>query len=379
MHPPPRSFQNCSVFTCDVAVVGAGPGGGAAGLRLAEAGLNVLVLEKESLPRPKACGGAMPGAAFRSFDWSVDYLVQARVSHQVFRYNHSHACNSIHMTDPMILVDRAAFDHALIERAHAIAGSNVRLLEGWEVVAADEDETGVTLTSREGAQVRCSYVIAADGATSKIARDCGLYGAAGGAAVDAEITVTQDVLEAERNRVTFDVHCVDAGYGWVFPKGNHLSCGVGIWRKPKRLLAELDDFLAKSFPADSILEQVRRSHPVPVFQGHRPVSTDRVCLVGDAAHMVDPILGEGIKYALSAGRLAADTVAFLCHQGHERPNFSARLAAIGDLEELLDEHKTCTLYGALVRRTIARELNLIRLQDEAFFSDPSIVYEAVLN
>ena len=379
MNPPPRSFQNRSSLNCDVAVVGTGPGGGAAALRLAETGLDVLVLEKERLPRPKACGGAMPGSTFRSFDWSVDHLAQARVSHQVFRYNHSEACNSIDMTDPMILVDRAAFDQALIERAQAISGSNVRLLEGWEAVAAVEDETGVTLTSRQGARVRCRYVIAADGATSRIARDCGLYAAAGGAAVDAEITVTRDVLETERNRVTFDVHCVDAGYGWVFPKGNHLSCGVGIWRKPKRLLAELDDFLAKAFPADSILEQVLRSHPVPVLQGHRPVCTHRVCLVGDAAHMVDPILGEGIKYALSAGRLAADVVASLCQQDQESPNFSASLGAIDNLDELLDEHNSCTLYGALVRRTIARELNLIRLQDEAFFSDPSAVYEAVLN
>jgi hypothetical protein len=53
----------------------------------------------------------------------------------------------------------------------------------------------------------------------------------------------------------------------------------------------------------------RHGHTIPLYTRPRPVATDRVLLVGDAAGLVDPLTGEGIRFALKSGRLAAESLA----------------------------------------------------------------------
>jgi hypothetical protein len=70
----------------------------------------------------------------------------------------------------------------------------------------------------------------------------------------------------------------------------------------------MDDYVQRSLPAAGVRSEIRRGHPIPLWAGHVPLATPRVCLVGDAGSLVDPILGEGIRFALESGRLAAETV-----------------------------------------------------------------------
>jgi flavin-dependent dehydrogenase len=279
------------------------------------------------------------------------------------------------MSDPMILVDRATFDHALVKEAMGRPGAKIDLRDGWAVEDASEDLEGVTLRSTGGARIRCRYVIAADGATSRVARSIGLYNKAQGAGVDAHVRVTHETFVKESQRVTFNLHCVEAGYGWVFPKGDHLSCGVGMWRNPKRLLPQLETFLNRTLPEGSILDIERLSHPVPVFQGHKTIASRRVCLVGDAAHMVDPVLGEGIKYALEAGQLAARVIMHLCNPDGTGPDIET---GTRDLDDLLRQYGDCRVYNEIARYTVCRKLNVIRLTEDGFFTNPEGVYQAVV-
>ncbi len=362
----------------DVVIVGTGPGGGMAACRLAGRGLNALVLEKEHLPRPKACGGAMPGDIRNLLDWSIEPLIRAEVSTQLHRYDYSDPARHIAMPDPMILVDRPSFDRHFIDRAVRMGAGRLELRQGVSVRSATEDEDGVTLTLQDGETVRARYVIAADGASSIVARSVGLYLRSAGAAVDAAVYVTEDVFAGERDRATFNVHCVEAGYGWIFPKDDHLSCGVGMWRRPRKLLDELNTFLERSLPEGSITRIERLSHPVPVFQGHHPVATRRICLVGDAAQMVDPVLGEGIRYAIQAGRLAADVISALCAPELLDEIVAAPTGMEDDLATLLARQGDCGTYNTIVRHTIARELNLIRLNGQGFLEDPEAVYSALV-
>ena len=133
--------------------------------------------------------------------------------------------------------------------------------------------------------------------------------------IDAKVEVVPEILEAEKEQATFNFFCLPQGYGWIFPKTGYLSCGVGSWSRNHSLPKAMDDFLAKSFPAGSIRSVKRSGHPIPIYAGHREIATQRVCLVGDAANLVDPIMGEGIRFALESGSLAAEIIKILLTMG----------------------------------------------------------------
>jgi flavin-dependent dehydrogenase len=83
--------------------------------------------------------------------------------------------------------------------------------------------------------------------------------------------------------------------------------------------AAMDEYIARTLPPGSVRSMVRLGHPIPLWAGDVPLATPRVCLVGDAANMVDPILGEGIRFAVMTGRMAADVVLALLGDEKARP------------------------------------------------------------
>lgn len=106
--------------------------------------------------------------------------------------------------------------------------------------------------------------------------------------------------------MSFNFGCVPGGYGWIFPKQGYLSCGVGSWTRADGMPGQLDAYLARALPDGGIISQARRGHPIPIYDGPARISTKRAALVGDAASLVEPILGEGIRFALASGAIAAD-------------------------------------------------------------------------
>lgn len=295
----------------DVAIIGTGPGGGMAACRLAESGLSVLVLEKESLPRRKPCGGGIPSVATRLFDWDISPYVESQIFtvKNVLDYE-----QPIERTRPasILMVDRSRFDQHLVERAVSLGKGRVVLREGFRVSSVEEQEGGVTIIEKSGERVHASFLIAADGAFSPTARCLGMKrGSKPAVAIDAEVEVEPDVYEAEAGRATFNFFCLPNGYGWIFPKNGVLSCGVGSWGGKPQLQVEMKSFLEKTFPPGSIRSVERFGHPIPVYSKKQQMATRRVCLVGDAAGLVDPVMGEGIRFALISGVLAAGVVAGL--------------------------------------------------------------------
>lgn len=317
----------------------------------------------------------MPSAIQQDIDWPIDHLIKAKIDQQRFLYNHSEEDRMVRMEAPMFLVERAEFDYHFVKRALDLGQGRVVLRDNTQVKGVAEDTDGVTITLQDGTVVRARFVIAADGASSRVARALGLFAKPQGAGIDALIKTDDDTFNKESRRVTFNVHCVASGYGWIFPKDDHLSCGVGMWRNPRNMSKAMDTFLEQSLPSGDIRDEVRLTHPVPVFSGHRPVSTDRVCLVGDAAHLVDPILGEGIKYAIQSGQTAAEVIANLLDAERSHDPDTGQDA---DFQTCVAQHGNCMAYGSIIRHTIARHLNLIRLREDAFFSDPEAVYQAVV-
>ena len=286
----------------------------------------------------------------------------------------------------MLMVSRDRFDAHFIEDALETGHGNVQLFEGVDVRHVEETETGVIVhTGNKQEPFYGKYLIAADGVLSPTARSLGLnHPHSIGFAVDAEIHVTADVYEAEKNRATFNLFCVPSGYGWIFPKNGYLSCGVGSWRGKTNLMQHMQSFLAESFPDGSILSIKQYGHGVPVFPGYRQIATRRVCLVGDAAHLVDPIVGEGIQYAIKSGAIAAQVIQNLLQNLSGEPRFETRYIVDVRLSSeavaaLFDTHRDCRVYQVLARRSIGFKLEITRLTGELFFEDSQGFYQKFCN
>ena len=285
----------------DVIIVGGGPAGATAAFFLGKAGKKVLVLEKEFLPRYKTCGGAVSAQVLEQFPFSFEPVIQSKVN--AISYALGEKMVTIPVKDSSLrMVMRAEFDTYLLSHAQA------EIRQGTAVRAVKESLESVTVETVAGEQIESEYVIAADGANSIVAHALNLRRKkvmAG--AIEIETSVSQETLQRFANAPVLIFGEVGLGYLWIFPKADHLSIGIGgLHPKPGELQAVLERVM-KRFGI-SLQAQPRTGHPLPIYRQREALSTARCLLTGDAAGLVDPFTGEGIRFAIKSGRLAAEAI-----------------------------------------------------------------------
>jgi geranylgeranyl reductase family protein len=284
----------------DVIVVGAGIGGAAVAYYLGEAGCRALVLEKEWLPRYKPCGGGVPNSVFRLFPFSLDEAIEARVAKTRYSYRGEDEVTVPLPGEPITMVMRDKFDALILEQARC------EVREAAAVTEVVESEDSVVVSTKDGQEFRGRYLIGADGANSIIARELGLRrGKVMGAAIEAEVPLSPIADWAQT--ALFEFGALRYGYLWVFPKREHLSVGIGSFRKRKE---KLRDILRQEMAKFGIsLDGIElHGHPLPVYICSERLNTTRSLLVGDAAGLMDPLSGEGIRYTVKSARLAAEAI-----------------------------------------------------------------------
>ena len=286
-------------------VVGAGPAGSAAALRLARGGARVLLADRARFPRDKPCGGGLTGRALHHAPCDVSSVVEHVVDRFVLRAGYRRGLARRSESPVILMTQRRRLDTLLAEQA-AAAGAEFR--DGatvGEIVSAHD-----SITARVGgSRVEAGYVVGADGANGIVARMSGL-GDDIRLGVALEANVTWGALDPAPYRGTawVELGVVPGGYAWVFPKGDHANLGVGGWLDEGPRLRSHLARLAREHDVDPSLLAEVRGHRLPMRPLGSPVVRGRVLLVGDAAGLVDPLSGDGIYEAFVSARLASEAV-----------------------------------------------------------------------
>ncbi|HEX3512584.1 MAG TPA: geranylgeranyl reductase family protein [Trebonia sp.] len=335
----------------DVIVVGAGPSGSTAAYYLAQAGLNVLLIEKSRFPREKVCGDGLTPRAVKSLvAMGVDVSEEAgwlrnkglRVIGGGMRLELDWPELSSWPGYGLVRT-RASLDEQLARRAQA---AGAKLLEGTTVTGPVLDDSGrivgveatpetdekIKSRSRSdnterahGSSVtyRARVVVAADGNSSRLSIAMGLRKRDDrpmGVAVRTYYTSPRhedDYLES-----WFDLWDGDRllpGYGWIFGMGDGTSnVGLGLLNTTKAFgktdYRELLKRWLRSMPEEWGYVEENRTEPVrgaalPMGFNRTPHYHKGLLLAGDAAGMVNPFNGEGIAYGMESGELLARVVA----------------------------------------------------------------------
>jgi len=294
---------------CEVAVVGGGPAGACAAHTLAGAGVDVVLLEREMLPRYKVCGGGLVHRVHQFLPVDVGMAIERRCRDVELNLLPSGQHFVAHRHQPVVsMTMRAQFDWLLVDAARQ---AGARLIYPCEVLDLAGRPNGVELDTAAG-KLYARFVIAADGAAGRLAR-CGGWQDSRilAPALEYEVTVPPEILDRFGRTARFDIGAVPTGYGWVFPKREHLSVGVGVFRSARRgrrmLKQALQGYLAAIGVAPLIAAQAH-GYVIPLTPRKGPLMRKRVMLVGDSAGLADPLTGEGISNAVISGRLAGEAL-----------------------------------------------------------------------
>lgn len=336
----------------DVIIVGAGPGGCTAARFCAKKGLRTLLIERDRFPRYKPCGGYLSPRVLRELDFDIGGIIESTVSEAKFTFQLEDPF-SIACQDPIgYLVMRESFDHLLCRKAQE---GGVDLYEGKRVVGFQQNIEGVDVSIEGGESVRCRYLVGADGARSIVAQSLhrGVMKKAG-LAFEGEGRLAPGIRRG-RSFVHLDFGTVPHGYGWIFPKGNLVSIGIGTLLPSKglKLRSRFERFINSVDYIRGVEMERACFYPVPTFSGDDvPVSRGRVVLVGDAANLMDPMMGEGIYYAVRSGQMAGEAIVKAIEEDQK---------GISGYREALK----CTLFGDL---TVALKLA------KAIYRFPKLAY-----
>ena len=318
----------------DVVIIGGGPAGATAATDLAHKGHKVLLLDKAG--RIKPCGGAVPPRLIQDFAIPDDMLVAKATSARII--SPTNRAVEMPVGDGFVgMVDRGSFDEWLRNRA-LLAGAE-RLEGTYEAIERDADNKALVRfrdASGKLCHVEARLVIGADGARSAVARG-EIPGAGRMHCVFAyhEVIASPDAasgFDGSRCDVIYQGQISPDFYGWVFPHGGQTSVGVGSARKGFALRDAVKTIRRNSGLTDA--ETVRgEGAPIPLKPLKRWDNGRDVIVVGDAAGVVAPASGEGIYYAMSSGRMAADAGAQFLATGDVRTLKLAR-------KQFMKEHRT---------------------------------------
>jgi geranylgeranyl reductase family protein len=309
----------------DVIILGAGPAGSACALALHNSGLKVAIIDKDSFPREKICGDAIPGKSFKALrtinsKWAEDLLqfTKAQSIHSGHFYTDHSPPISIQWVLPAYNSKREDFDNFLVKLVQKETATEFHLSNRVQKVERHSDHVNVLLA--DGHELQATMLIGCDGANSVAKRIVKGYEGKDRSSAVAVRAYYSDVdgTEMTGNDVFFS-KSIYPGYVWIFPMGNNLyNVGCGYVQHPnapmnqplRSLMLELIEKhpdIAPKFKNAKQLNEVK-GFSLPLGTSKRSISDERILLCDDAASLVDPFMGHGIDKAMWSGVLAAEQI-----------------------------------------------------------------------
>ena len=296
---------------CDVLIVGGGPAGSSCAWKLRSSGLRVAILDKQTFPRDKVCGGWITPTVLRELEIDAAEYARGRVLQPITGFKTGCIGGPTVETrygEPVSYgIRRCQFDDYLLRRSGAC------LLQGEPLASLEHSGAEWMVNGR----IKTPMLVGAGGTFCPVARHLG-------AKVNREVMVTAQEAEFEMDERQISGCAVEEktpelyfspdlkGYGWCFRKKNVLNVGLGRL-DPHRLsehVAEFLRFLKMSGRLLFDLPSALRGHAYALYStAARKVAGDGVLLIGDAAGVAYARSGEGIRPAIESGLLAAKVIA----------------------------------------------------------------------
>ena len=318
-----------------VVIVGAGPAGLAAGEAVARQGVDVVILERQGeIGAPIHTSGGSFIGDLKALG-IPDHLYH-RVGTAIFLSPNREV--AFHYPQPVVcILDVRGLYQYLAERAIA-AGAQIELKTVAQTpILEDGTIRGVTVKDRLGqtVQYRAKVVIDASGFSSIIATRAGLHKNFERYGYGAEYDLYAPNYDQDRVYLIMGSRIAPAGYAWLFPRGNgRVRVGVGILKPDadsEDARVYLDE-IARRVP--QLAPMLASASPVEYHTGLFPSEAPPEKMVlpglvatGDAAMQGSTLVGEGIRYAIGAGRIAGRVVGEAITAGDWSPR------ALGRYEE----------------------------------------------
>jgi len=344
----------------DAIIAGTGPAGASALYQLTQKGLKVLALEKETFPRYKACGGCLSSKTKNFLNLDLSRLIQTEIFQVNFSYNLKEDF-AIKAPGPVgHMVNRTLLDNLMVERALKAGG---KINFGEKVVSFNVKPEKIEVTTPQTTYT-ADYLLAAEGAAGIIGstlnwhKNLTFY-----PTVTVELEGDFPLIREFPQTAWTDLFPSQGAYGWIFPKGEGVTIGVGKFSPRKKVkLQEIIEQISQ-FRLNLTPEFKIHPHPIPCLHNFNkfPVK-DRVFLLGDAGGLVDAFIGEGIYYAAFSGELAACAIAESKNPKEAEANYIQSLKS-----KIYPELKAAGWIAAFMRRfpKIAYKL----LKDHALMAD----------
>ena len=296
----------------DLIVVGAGPAGSSAAYAAAKNGIKVALLEKE-----ENVAQTVRTSGVTWIDYAKEFGIPEDCYNPIRTYNFCSPNNTVSITDnkpkAAVLDVRKTYrflaDMAKKNGAEIFVNTNVT-----NVITENGSIVGVKASSPNSEMIfRARMIIDASGFQSAVSKSLGLVKQWERFGVGAEYEAEVENVKSDTWWLMVGQMYSPAGYAWIFPLGkNIVRIGVGVGKPESDVdpTQRLDELIEKGAGPIKDLGKITKKEfhygLIPNEGLSRKTVYDNLILVGDTAGMANPLVLEGIRYAIKYGRVAGD-------------------------------------------------------------------------